>query len=68
MIGIEKATLFADAHEAEYLTTQAAYCEMDLHNNQFGRKIALDYAGYGYDVYAQKIQEAIERGEVYAIQ
>lgn len=36
-------------------------------NNQLGRQIALEYAGQGYDVFAQKIQEAIEGGQAYVI-
>ena len=36
---------------------------MDLHNNELGRSIALEYAGQGYDVFSQKIQEAIRNGE-----
>ena len=63
MIGEEKAKLFADAHEAAYLIDQSELCAMDFQNNQLGRQIALDYAGQGYDVFAQKIQEAIGRGE-----
>lgn len=40
---------------------------MDLFNNELGRQIALKYAGQGYDVFAQKIREAIEKGEAYVI-
>ena len=36
---------------------------MDLHNNELGRKIAIEYAGQGYDVFSEKIQEAINNGE-----
>ena len=68
MIGEEKAKKFADAHEAEYLTDQPELCAMDFHNNQLGRQIALDYAGQGYAMYAQKIQEAIEGGQAYVIE
>ena len=41
----------------------ANHMEMDLHNNELGRSIALEYAGQGYDVFSQKIQEAIRNGE-----
>ena len=41
--------------------------EMDLHNNELGRRIALEYAGQGYDVFSQKIQEAINNGEAKVI-
>ena len=41
---------------------------MDLHNNALGRKIALEYAGQGYDVFSQKIQEAINNGEAKVIE
>lgn len=40
---------------------------MALHNNELGRKIALEFAGQGYDVFSQKIQEAINVGEAKVI-
>jgi hypothetical protein len=36
---------------------------MDLHNNELGRSIATQYAGQGYDVFAEKIIEAINNGD-----
>ena len=36
---------------------------MDFHNNALGRRIALEYKGQGYDIFADKIQEAILNGE-----
>ena len=36
---------------------------MDLHNNALGRRIAVEYAGEGYDVFSQRIIEAINNGE-----
>lgn len=41
--------------------------EMDIHNNELGRRIAIEYAGQGYDVFSQKIQEAINNGEAKVI-
>ena len=61
-IGAEKAKKFADAHE-QFPNNPANHMEMDLHNNELGRSIALEYAGQGYDVFSQKIQEAIRNGE-----
>ncbi len=40
---------------------------MDLFNNELGRKIAIEYKGQGYDVFADKIQEAINGGNAYVI-
>lgn len=65
-IGEKKAKKFADAHE-QIPNNPVAYMEMDLHNNELGRKIALEYAGQGYDVFSQKIQEAINSGEAKVI-
>ena len=67
MIGFSRAKKFADAHEQPYLLSNPQSCKMDFHNNELGRQIALKYAGQGYDVFAQKIQEAIKRGEAYVI-
>ena len=36
---------------------------MDLHNNELGRRITVEYEGQGYDVFSEKIQEAINNGE-----
>ena len=66
-IGEKRAKKFADAHEAPYLKIQPELCKMDLFNNEMGRQIAIKYAGQGYDVFAQKIQEAITGGEAYVI-
>ena len=66
-IGYERAKKFADAHEEPFLASQPELCEMDLFNNELGRKIAIEYAGQGYDVFAQKIYEAIEEGEACVI-
>lgn len=65
-IGEKKAKKFADAHE-QIPNNPVEYMEMDLHNNELGRKIALEYAGQGYDVFSQKIQEAINNGEAKVI-
>ena len=67
-IGVEKAKKFADAHEAVALSTHPAESAMDLHNNELGRQIAIKYAGQGYDVFSEKIQEAIANGEAVVIQ
>ncbi len=67
-MGEERAENFAYAHEKEYLETQLALCQMDFHNNYLGRQIALSYPNEDYDFYAQKIKEAIERGDAYVIQ
>lgn len=61
-IGEKKAKKFADAHE-EFPNNPVEHKDMDLHNNKLGREIALKYAGKGYDVFSQKIQEAISNGE-----
>ena len=63
LIGEKRAQKFADAHEAEFLKKYPKDCEMDLHNNELGRRIALEYAGQGYDVFSKKIIEAINNGE-----
>ena len=67
-MGEKKAKEFADAHEEDYLSSQPKLCEMDLFNNELGRQIAIKYAGQGYDVFAQKIYEAINEGEAYVIE
>ncbi len=51
----------------EHIEPCLVFMEMDLHNNELGRKIALEYAGQGYDVFSQKIQEAINNGEAVII-
>ncbi len=61
-IGEEKAKLFADAHE-DVNWNEPLSMNMDFHNNALGRKIAIEYAGQGYDVFSQKILEAIANGE-----
>ena len=61
-IGTEKAKEFADAHEA-FSNNPDEHKQMDLHNNELGRSIAMQYAGQGYDVFAEKIIEAINNGE-----
>ena len=65
-IGEEKAKAFADAHE-QIPNNPIQYYEMDIHNNELGRKIAIEYAGQGYDVFSQKILEAISNGEAEVI-
>ena len=65
-IGVEKAKKFADAHEQKP-SNPIDHMEMDLHNNELGRRIAIKYAGQGYDVFSQKIQEAINNGEAKVI-
>ena len=65
-IGEKKAKKFADAHE-QFPNNPVEHMEMDLHNNELGRRIALEYAGQGYDVFSQKIQEAINNGEAIVI-
>ena len=65
-IGEEKAKKFADAHE-QFPNNPVEHMEMDLHNNELGRRIAIEYAGQGYDVFSQKIQEAINNGEAKVI-
>ena len=65
-IGEEKAKKFADAHE-QTPDNEVELMAMDLHNNELGRRIALEYAGQGYDVFSEKIQEAINNGEAYVI-
>ena len=65
-IGEKKAKKFADAHE-QFPNNPVEHMEMDLHNNELGRRIALEYAGQGYDVFSQKIQEAINNGEAKVI-
>jgi len=67
-MGEKKAKEFADAHEEDYLSSQPKLCEMDLFNNELGRQIAIKYAGQGYDVFAQKIYEAINEGDAYVIE
>jgi hypothetical protein len=62
MIGAEKAKKFADAHE-QVPNNPAGHKQMDLHNNELGRSIATQYAGQGYDVFAEKIIEAINNGD-----
>ena len=66
MIGEKKAKKFADAHE-QFPNNPIEHMEMDLHNNELGRRIAIEYAGQGYDVFSQKIQEAINNGEAKVI-
>lgn len=61
-IGEEKAKKFADAHE-NIPNNPIEHMKMDLHNNELGRQIAIQYAGQGYDIFSQKIQEAINNGE-----
>ena len=65
-MGYDKAKMFADAHEA-IPNNPKEHMEMDFHNNELGRKIAIEYAGQGYDVFAQKIREAINNGEAKVI-
>ena len=65
-MGAEKAKKFADAHE-QIPKNPIDHKEMDLHNNELGRRIAIEYAGQGYDVFSQKIQEAISNGEAKVI-
>ena len=65
-IGAKKAKEFADAHE-EFPGNPVEHMEMDLHNNELGRRIAIEYAGQGYDMFSQKIQEAIKNGEAKVI-
>ena len=65
-IGAKKAKKFADAHE-QFPNNPVEHMEMDFHNNDLGRRIALEYAGQGYDVFSQKIQEAINNGEAKVI-
>ncbi len=62
-LGAGKAKLFADAHEKPHEKKHSAECAMDYHNNALGREIALQYAGQGYDVFAEKIFEAIMEGK-----
>ena len=62
-MGEKKAQKFADAHEQPYIQTNPEQCAMDFHNNALGRRIALEYKGQGYDIFADKIQEAILNGE-----
>ena len=59
----KKAKKFADAHE-QVDDNPIKYMEMDLYNNELGRRIAIEYAGQGYDVFSQKILEAIKNKEV----
>ena len=65
-IGEDKAKQFADAHE-DFPNNPVEHKEMDLHNNALGRGIALEYVGQGYDVFSEKIQEAINNGEANVI-
>ena len=62
MIGEKLAKQFGDAHE-DFPNNKKENKEMDLHNNALGRRIAQEYAGQGYDVFSEKIIEAIENGE-----
>lgn len=66
-IGEEKAKKFADAHE-QFVGNPIEQKEMDLFNNELGRKIALEHEGESYDVFSQKIQEAINNGEAMVIE
>ena len=61
-IGVKKAKKFANAHE-QFPNNPIEHMQMDLHNNELGRNIAVQYAGQGYDVFAEKIIEAINNGE-----
>ena len=61
-IGEKKAKEFADAHE-DVANNPSKHLEMDLHNNALGRRIAVENKGCGYDVFAEKILEAIANGE-----
>lgn len=61
-IGAEKAAKFANAHE-QTPNNPIEHKQMDLHNNELGRSIAIQYEGQGYDVFAQKIIEAINNGD-----
>ena len=65
-IGVKKAKKFADAHEM-FPGNPIEHMQMDLHNNELGRRIAVEYAGQGYDVFSRKIQEAINNGEAKVI-
>ena len=65
-MGEAKAKKFADAHE-QIPDNPIDHKEMDLHNNELGRRIAIEYAGQGYDVFSKKIQEAINNGEAKVI-
>ncbi len=68
-MGSKKAKKFADAHEIfdDPDGIWKENSEMDLYNNQLGRSIAEKYSGQGYDVFSQKIIEAIENGEAVVI-
>lgn len=57
---------FGDAHE-QRLDNPADRKKMDLHNNALGRRIAIEYAGQGYDVFSKKIIDAIINGEAEVI-
>jgi hypothetical protein len=65
-IGVEKAKMFAYAHE-QIPYNPEDHMTMDYHNNELGRRIAVQYAGEGYDVFSEKIQEAIKNREVIII-
>ena len=52
----------ADGYEASPGNPEQ-HKEMDLHNNELGRRIAIEYKGQGYDVFSEKIQQAIDHGE-----
>ena len=67
MIGEERAKQFADAHEEPWLEKQPDLCAMDHYFNEIGRQIAIQNKGQGYDVFAQKIQEAIKENKEYVI-
>lgn len=68
-IGAEKAKEFADAHEVVANPDfWKENCEMDLHNNELGRRIAIEYAGQSYEVFSQKILEAINNGEAIVLE
>ena len=61
-IGAYKAKQFSYAHEAKE-NNPSDYKSMDLHNNALGRRIAIENKGVSYDVLADNVYEAIQRGE-----
>ena len=68
-IGKKKARKFATAHEmVKNFKEWQENCEMDLFNNALGRQIAEENEGKGYDVFAEKIHEAINDGKAVVIE
>ena len=63
----EPSPCHTDAHEKPWLEKQPNLCAMDLYFNEIGRQIAIQNKGQGYDVFAQKIQEAIKENREYVI-